>query len=290
MHRRSASSTPHPLLPYAALILSILSFCGGTSFAKRLFPLVGAEGTTAYRVGFSANILLAVVRPWRFGLARPDAWRIVRYGLALGSMNLCFYMALRTLPLGPTIAIEFLGPLSVSLVHARRPVHVAMAGLAVAGLLLLLPLRVGEQALDPVGILFALGAAAGWACYIIFGKRTGHLPAGQAVAFGMATAALLVVPVGMVAAGAALLTPAWLGLGLVAALLSSAIPYSLEMIALKHIPAQSLGVLLSLEPAVGAVAGVLLLGEALAVAQWGAIAMVVAASIGMIMTTTQDAR
>jgi inner membrane transporter RhtA len=157
-----------------------------------------------------------------------------------------------------------------------------MAALAVAGLALLLPLRVGTQALDPVGILFALGAATGWACYIVFGKRTAHLPAGQAVAFGMASAALLVVPIGVAQAGTALLTPAWLGLGLIAALLSSAIPYSLEMIALKHIPAHSLGVLLSLEPAVGAVAGVALLGETLTPAQWGAIAMVMTASIGMI--------
>lgn len=272
----------HRLLPYAALAASITTFCVGTSFAKRLFPLVGAEGTSAYRVGFSAIVLLVVVRPWRFGLTRADAARIVRYGVALGSMNLCFYMALRTLPLGPTIAIEFLGPLAVSLFHARRAVHVAMAALAVAGLALLLPLRVGTQALDPVGILFALGAATGWACYIVFGKRTAHLPAGQAVAFGMASAALLVVPIGVAQAGTALLTPAWLGLGLIAALLSSAIPYSLEMIALKHIPAHSLGVLLSLEPAVGAVAGVALLGETLTPAQWGAIAMVMTASIGMI--------
>jgi inner membrane transporter RhtA len=271
MQSRYPSGPTHRLLPYAALAASITTFCVGTSFAKQLFPLVGAAGTSAYRVGFSALILLAVVRPWRFGLARTDAWRIVRYGLALGTMNLCFYMALRTLPLGPTIAIEFLGPLTVSLLHARRPVHVAMAGLAVAGLALLLPLRVGDRALDPVGIAFALAAAAGWGCYLVFGKRTGHLPAGQAVAFGMATAALL--------------TPAWLGLGLVAALLSSAIPFSLEIVALKHIPAHSLGVLLSLEPAVGAVAGVVLLGETLTVAQWAAIAMVMAASIGMVATS-----
>lgn len=275
----------HRLLPYAALAASITTFCVGTSFAKRLFPLVGAEGTSAYRVGFSAIVLLVVVRPWRFGLTRADAARIVRYGVALGSMNLCFYMALRTLPLGPTIAIEFLGPLAVSLFHARRAVHVAMAALAVAGLALLLPLRVGMQALDPVGILFALGAATGWGCYLVFGKRAGHLPAGQAVAFGMATAALMVVPIGIYHAGALLLTPAWLGLGLIAALLSSAIPFSLEIVALKHIPAHTLGVLLSLEPAVGALAGVLLLGETLTPAQWAAIAMVMAASIGMVATT-----
>ena len=273
------------LLPYAALIAAIVAFCGGTSFAKRLFPLVGAEGTTAYRVGFSALLLLVAMRPWRFALARRDAGRLLCYGLALGAMNLSFYMALRTLPLGPAIAIEFLGPLAVALAHARRVVHVALAGLAVAGLWLLLPVHGGARPLDPVGIGFAFGAATGWACYILAGRRTGHLPAGQAVALGMVAAALLVVPIGIAHAGATLLTPSWLGMGVIAALLSSAIPYSLEMIALQRIPPHSLGVLLSLEPVVGALAGVALLGETLSLTQWGAIAMVVAASIGVIVTT-----
>lgn len=280
-----ARSPVHRIMPYAALAASMLTFCIGTSFAKDLFPLVGAAGTAAYRVGFSAIILILVLRPWRFPLARPDRWKIVRYGAALGTMNLCFYMALRTLPLGLTIAIEFLGPLSVALFHSRRPAHFAMVGLAVAGLLLLLPVQSAGQALDPVGIVFALGAAVGWALYIVFGQKAGHLPGGQAVAFGMATAALVVVPVGIHQAGAALLAPALLGTGLIAAILSSAIPYSLEMVALRHIPANRFGVLLSVEPAVGAVAGVVLLGEYLLAVQWFAIALVIAASIGTILTT-----
>lgn len=272
------------VVPYAALAASIVTFCIGTSLAKRLFPLVGAEGTTAYRVGFSALILLVVMRPWRFALARPDLLKIMRYGAALGTMNLCFYMALRTIPLGLAIAIEFLGPLSVSLLHSRRPIHFAMVGLAVVGLALLLPLHPADHTLDPVGIMFALGAAICWALYIVFGKRTGHLPSGQVVAVGMATAAMMVVPIGIYQAGALLLTPTWLGLGLAAALLSSAIPYSLEMIALKGIPANSLGVLLSVEPAAGAVAGAMLLDEYLTALQWIAIMLVIGASIGMIMT------
>ena len=282
---RSLGPRLHRVLPYAALSASMLIFCIGTSFAKQLFPRIGAEGTSAYRVGFSAILLLLVLRPWRFPLARRDLWTIMRFGAALGTMNLCFYMALRTLPLGLAIAIEFLGPLSVALLHSRRPMHFAMVGLAVAGLLLLLPLRPTAHALDPVGILFALGAATCWALYIVFGKRIGHLPGGQAVALGMATAALLVVPIGIHQAGAVLLTPALLGLGLITAILSSAIPYSLEMVALKHIPANRLGVLLSVEPAVGAVAGAVLLGEYLTGVQWCAIALVISASIGMILAT-----
>jgi inner membrane transporter RhtA len=280
-----AGTTLHRIKPYAALCASILTFCLGTSFAKRLFPLVGAEGTIAYRVGFSALILLAVMRPWRFPLSGPDLRRIMRYGAALGLMNLCFYMALRTIPFGLAMAIEFLGPLTVSLLYSRRPAQYAMVGLAAAGLALLLPWRASDHALDPTGILFALAAALCWALYILFGKRTGHLPAGQAVAFGMATGALLVVPIGIHQAGTLLLTPAWLAMGLGAALLSSAIPYSLEMIALKQIPANSFGILLSIEPAAGAVAGALLLDESLTGRQWGAIACVVLASIGMILST-----
>jgi inner membrane transporter RhtA len=273
------------VLPYAALSGSILAFCLGTSFAKGLFPLVGAAGTTAYRVGFAALILLTVMRPWRSLPGRGDLLKIVRYGVILGTMNLSFYMALRTIPLGLAMAIEFLGPLTVALLHSRRPVHFGMVGLAVAGLLLLLPWRPTDHALDPVGIAFAVGAALCWALYIVFGKRVGHLPAGQTVALGMTAAALVVVPIGISQAGASLLTPAWLGMGLIAALLSSAIPYSLEMVALRSIPANTLGVLLSVEPAVGAIAGAALLGEVLTGGQWFAVALVVAASAGMVLTT-----
>lgn len=275
----------HRFLPYAALLAAILTFCLGTSFAKSLFPLVGAEGTTAYRVGFSALILLAVMRPWRAPVNRRDLLRIVPYGVALGTMNLCFYLSLRTAPLGLAIAIEFLGPLTVSLLYSRRPIQFAMVGLAVAGLLLLLPWRPTDHALDLNGLLFALAAALCWALYIVLGKRTAHLRSGQTVALGMASAAIVVVPIGIHQAGAALLTPGWIFMGLAAALLSSAIPYSLEMVALKAIPASSLGVLLSIEPAVGAIIGATVLRELLTGLQWVAVALVVGASIGMVLTS-----
>lgn len=275
----------HRFLPYAALLAAILTFCLGTSFAKSLFPLVGAEGTTAYRVGFAALILLAVMRPWRTPLDRRSLLRIVPYGVALGTMNLCFYLSLRTIPLGLAIAIEFLGPLAVSLLYSRRSIQFVMVGLAVAGLLLLLPWHPTDHALDPTGMLFALAAALCWALYIVLGKRTAHLPSGQTVALGMVSAAIIVVPIGIHQAGAALLTPGWIVMGLAAALLSSAIPYSLEMVALKSIPASSLGVLLSIEPAVGAIIGATVLGEVLTGLQWFAVALVVGASIGMVLTS-----
>jgi inner membrane transporter RhtA len=208
---------------------------------------------------------------------------VMRYGAVLGLMNLCFYMALRSIPLGLAIAIEFLGPLTVSLMTSRRPAHFAMVGLAAAGLALLLPWQGASQALDPMGVIFGLGAGLFWGLYIIFGKRAAHVPSGQAVSLGMSTAALIVVPIGVVDAGSALLSPALVGMGLATALLSSSIPYTLEMVAMKSIPANRFGVLMSVEPAVGALAGALLLGEHLAGLQWLAVALVVMASVGSVV-------
>ncbi len=278
------AAAPRALIPYAALIGAIVSLCAGTSFAKQLFPLVGAQGATAYRVGFSALLLCLIWRPWRQPLTRDDLGRLALYGAVLGLMNLSFYMAIRTIPLGLAIAIEFIGPLSLALIHARRPIHFVWIALAALGLLLLLPLRDAAHALDPVGVGFAAAAAVCWALYIVLGKRTGHLPAGQSVALGMTTAALIVVPFGLIKAGAALFDPKLLALGLVVAIVSSAIPYSLEMVALRGIPKRSFGVMLSLEPAAGAIAGLLILGEHLAVSQWLAIGLIIAASVGVILT------
>ena len=284
MSRLSASAGLRAALPYVCLVSAMVSLCAGTSFAKSLFPMVGAQGTSAYRVGFSALILCLIWRPWRFPLARKDLIAVASYGAVMGAMNLCFYMALRTIPLGLAIAIEFTGPLSLAMIHARKPIHFLWIALAVAGLALLLPLGDASLNLDPVGVAFAAAAAVFWALYIIAGQRTGHLHGGRSVALGMTTAALVVAPFGLVTAGAALLSPVALGLGLVVAVVSSAIPYSLEMVALRGISKRSFGVMLSLEPAVGALAGLLLLGEQLAPRQWLAIAFVIAASVGTVAT------
>lgn len=283
-----SNQTLKSLTPYAALLGAIVMFCIGSSFAKQLFPLVGAQGTTAYRVGFSALLLLAIWRPWRHPLSRADLTAVALYGAVTGLMNLSFYMALRTIPLGLAIAIEFMGPLSLALIHSRKPIHFLWVGLAALGLLLLLPLKPGAGALDPVGVGFASAAGMFWALYIVLGKRTSHMHAGRAVALGMTAAALIVAPIGLVSAGAALLQPKLLALGLVVAVLSSAIPYSLEMIALKGIPKRSFGVMLSVEPAVGALAGLMMLGERLAPLQWLAIGAIIAASAGTILTTPAE--
>lgn len=273
-----------PLWPYLALLGAMAAFATGSSFAKHLFPLIGAAGTTVYRAGFGAMLLMAMWRPWRRTWSRTELWMVGRYGVVLGLMNLCFYMALRTVPLGLAIAIELLGPLTVALFNSRRAIHFLWVGVAVAGLTLLLPIADVRGALDPVGILFALGAALFWALYIIFGKKVAHLPPGDAVAMGLAFAALAVAPFGLAAQGMALLNAHAVLLGLVVAVLSSALPYSLEMVALRHIPERSFGVILSVEPAIGALAAYLLLGETLTGRQYAALVCVIGAAIGAVLT------
>ncbi|QWT20256.1 EamA family transporter [Bacillus sp. NP157] len=278
MNSRSA-----PWLPALAVLGSVTSLCIGTSFAKKLFPLVGAEGTSALRVGFSALVLVLFWRPWRWPLSRRDAGFVIRYGLTLGVMNLLFYMALRTIPFGLAVAIEFSGPLAVAMWSSRRPVDFLWLGSAIAGLAMLLP--IGQHAtLDPTGVLFALGAAVCWALYILFGKQAGHLHAGHSVSLGLVAASLVVVPFGVAHAGASLLDPAILAAGVGIAIVSSAIPMSLEMMALKRLPSQTFGIMVSLEPAVASLLAMLLLDEHLTAHQWVAIGFIVLASIGSTIT------
>lgn len=274
--------------PFLAVLGSVTALGVGTSWAKHwLFPLVGAQGTTAVRVGLSALVLLGVWRPWRWHLRAGDARAIALYGAALGGMNLLFYLSLRTLPFGLAVAIEFAGPLAVAVYASRRAVDFVWVLLAVTGLGLLLPLgadSLNASALDPVGVAYALGAALLWATYIVFGKRVGHLHGGHAVSLGLLVAAVVVVPLGVVHAGAALLSPAVLGVGLAVAVMSSAIPMSLEMMALKRLPKEAFGIMLSLEPAVAALLAMALLDEHLSVHQWLAMGLIVSASMGTAMT------
>ena len=171
-----SASLLHRFFPFLAVLGSVTALGIGTSWAKHwLFPVVGAQGTTAVRVGFSALLVLLLWRPWRWHLSRADARAVMLYGAALGGMNLMFYMSLRTLPFGLAVAIEFSGPLAVAIWSSRRAVDFVWVALAMAGLGMLLPLGLNGSTLDPVGVLYALGAAVFWALYIVFGKRAGHL-------------------------------------------------------------------------------------------------------------------
>jgi inner membrane transporter RhtA len=270
--------------PGLAILASMVSVNAGAAWAKGLFPVVGSEGLTALRVGLAALLLLAVVRPWRTRVTRLDARNLLVYGLMLGMMNLCIYRAFERIPLGIAVAIEVTGPLAVVILasrHLRDFVWVACAGL---GLWLLLPLREGAAALDPVGVLYALAAAFCWAMYIVFGKRVSTLKGGQAVAWGMLAASLFAVPFGVAHAGAALFTPSMLMGGLAVALLSSALPYTLEMMALARLPQRVFGILVSAGPAIAALAGFFMLNERLTTVQWLAIALVIMASGGAAAT------
>ncbi|MBY6264349.1 EamA family transporter [Azospirillum sp. 412522] len=267
-------------MPLLILLASLLSQYVGAASAKSLFPLVGAEGVTGLRVGLSALMLMAILRPWRSLPGRGDLRNLLVYGVTLGAMNLSIYRAMELIPIGIAIAIEVTGPLAVALLGSRRLKDFLWIACAAAGLALLLPLREASAALNPVGVAYAAAAAFCWALYIVFGKRASSLPGGQAVAWGMLAAASFTVPLGIAHAGAGLLVPAVLLTGLAVAVLSSMVPYLLEMMALRRLPSHVFGLAVSASPAVAALIGFLMLGERLSALQWAAIACIMFASAG----------
>lgn len=272
---------PALLVPIALLVAAMASIPSGAAVAKRVFPVVGAEGVTALRIGIAAALLLLIWRPSLKALKEPV---VLAYGVSLGAMNLLFYQSIARIPLGIAVALEFSGPLAVAMANSRRPADFLWVGLAVAGIGLLLPVGPSVDALDPWGVGLALAAGACWAAYILFGKRAGGQLGPKAVSVGMLIAAVIAVPIGAAHAGAALLAPEILAAGVVVALLSSLVPYSLEMVALTRLPTRTFGVMMSLEPAFAALSGLVLLHEALTPRQWAAIACIMAASIGSAAT------
>lgn len=274
------SSTKDFLIAVVCVILAMVTIQSGASFAKQLFPIVGPEGTTALRLGFSALILCLIFKPWKSLPARGHRLSIVVYGLSLGGMNILFYYAIERIPLGIGVALEFTGPLAVALFSSRRKRDLFWVACAIAGILLLLPDMSSQDSLDPIGVILALAAGACWAAYILFGKKTGTQSSGGAtVALGMTIAALVLVPYGGISQSSAF-TWGIIPLGIGIAILSSALPYTLEMVALRNMPAQVFSIMLSLEPAFAALAGFIILGELLTLWQWLAILLVIIASVG----------
>ncbi len=277
---------PHSLvLSVSLLLVAMVSLQIGAALAKRLFPLVGAAGATSLRLAIAALILLAVWRPWRVRPTPREAGTILVYGLSLGFMNFMFYSSLSRIPLGIAVALEFTGPLALAMATSRRALDFAWIVLAALGLLALLPLGHDSKPLDTLGILLSLGAGACWAIYIVAGQKAGSAHGGQTAAIGTLIGALSIVPIGLAQAGMTLFSPAILPLACAVAVLSSALPYSLEMLALMRLPTRTFGVLMSMEPALGALSGLVLLHETLTAIQWGAIACIMSASAGSAATS-----
>jgi inner membrane transporter RhtA len=271
-------------VPIAALLVAMVCFQLGAALAKELFPIVGAGGTAALRLAIASIILLAVWRPWHLRFTKQQLLTVVVYGVAMGWMNFFFYLALSHIPLGITMALEFTGPLGVALFASRRPRDFLWILLASLGLMALLPLGLGGAPLSAVGVAYALSAGACWALYIVFGRKAGTAHGGQITSLGTVIGACVIVPIGVAHSGPQLFAPVILPLAFGVAVLSSALPYSLEMFAMPRIPTRTFGVLMSLNPALGALAGLIFLGEGLTLLQWTAIASIVAASAGSAAT------
>ena len=255
----------------------------GSAVATTLFDEIGPAGTVFLRTLFAALVLLAIWRP-AAGSLRGTALRdVALFGLVLAGMNLCFYTALERLPLGIAVTFEFTGPLAVAIAASRRPLDAIWVGIAAAGILLLAP-GIGDG-LDGVGVIFALLAGAFWGAYILLSARVGRGPTGTGgLAIAMGLAALVMVPAGVIDGGTGLLEPELIAVGAAVAMLSSAIPYTLELHALRRLAEGTFGVLLSMEPAVAALVGLVFLDQDLLGREIVAIALVVTASAGALST------
>ncbi len=275
--------------PVALLLVSMLSIQFGAALAKTLFPAFGPEGTSLIRLWLAALILAVVWRPWRTKLGAREARAVVAYGAALGGMNFLFYLAIARVPIGLAVAVEFTGPLVVAVLGSRRARDFVWVALAACGVLLVLPIANASAHVDVVGIALAAGAGACWGLYIVTGKTLGQrLPGGTAASLGMMAAAVVVLPFGAAAGLSTLWNPPLWPAAFAMAVLSSAVPYTLEMFALKRLPQKTFGVLMSIEPAMGALSGFVVLGELLTGMQWLAIGCVIAASAGAAFTSSAD--
>lgn len=234
------------LPPVPAVLLSIISVQCGAAIAKSLFPVIGAIGTTSIRIGISAILLLLVYRPNLFQIT-PKQWKlVVPYGLSLGAMNLIFYLAIERIPIALAVTLEFIGPLLVAIIGSKRLIDYCWVLLAATGIVLIAPWS--NNRIDALGVLFALLAGALWAAYIVLGGKISKIMnGGQAVSTGMLFAAILILPFGFYENGLVNLTPKLFGMGIALALLSSAIPFTLEMKALGQLPSRTFSILMSLE-------------------------------------------
>lgn len=275
---------PINIPPLPAVLLAIISVQSGAAIAKGLFPAIGAAGTASLRIGISALILLAVYRP-NLKKITANQWKLViPYGLSLGAMNLIFYLSIERIPIGLAVTLEFIGPLFVAVFGSKRIIDFFWVLLAAAGIVLIAPWS--NNGLDILGVLFALLAGALWAAYIVLGGKISKImKGGDAVTVGMLFGSMLIVPFGILGNGLSNLTPQLLGLGVALALLSSAIPFTLEMKALKQLPARTFSILMSLEPAAASICAFIFLQEYITFNEVLAVIFVIIASAGSTITS-----
>lgn len=271
------------LPPVPAVLLAIISVQCGAAIAKTLFPAIGAAGTASMRIGVSAVILLLTYRP-NLKAITAEQWKIViPYGMALGAMNLIFYLAIERIHIGLAVTLEFIGPLLVAIIGSKRLIDYCWVLLAALGIVLIAPWT--NDRLDILGVIFALLAGALWAAYIVLGGKISKIMnGGQAVSTGMLFAAILILPFGFFENGLTNLTPKLFGMGVALALLSSAIPFTLEMKALGQLPPRTFSILMSLEPAAASVCAFIFLQENLSLYEVLAVICVVIASAGSTLT------
>ncbi len=294
MHTASAASQSRygRALPFAALLVTMVSVQFGAAFSKQLFPLLGVERTTFVRLGLGALLLAPILKPWKMRVPRRQLPLLLAYSAALGAMNLCFYLAVQRIPLGIAVALEFIGPLGLAITMSHRRMDLLWVALAILGLSLLLPVAQvfhrSAQPLDGLGVLFALLAAGLWAAYSLLARRIGNSQGTSIIGLGMAIAALLMLPVAVLHPGTFSITPHLALAALVMALFSSALPFSLEMIALTGMPLRVYGTFTSLEPAMGTLMGLIVLAELPTAGQLLGIAAIVVASLGTALYTTSS--
>ncbi|AIM37499.1 transporter [Sphingobacterium sp. ML3W] len=263
----------------SAALLSMISVQGGASIAKQLFPAIGATGTSVLRIGLSAAFLTIINRP-KFSTFTKQQWNYCAiYGIGIAAMNLIFYLAIQRIPLGLAVTVEFIGPLFLALSLSRKWIDVLWGLLACVGILLIVPWQSND--IDLIGLLLAFLAGIFWAVYIVMGgKVTSVMQGKDAVTTGMLFATLIIIPFAIWDGGVFQLTPILFLKGLGVAILSSALPFSLDLVALKRIPAKTFSILTSLQPAFAALSGLIFLSETLTLMQWTSVACVIIASIG----------
>jgi inner membrane transporter RhtA len=287
MHSQTVASwRQRRVLPFAALLVAIVSVQFGAAFAKQLFPVMGVERATFLRLALGALLLGPVLKPWRMRVRAREWPLLLAYSSVLGGMNLAFYLAVQRIPLGIAVALEFIGPLGLAVSLSHRRIDLLWVALAIIGLLLLLPLSSHGQGVDPVGVMFALAAAALWATYSLLARRIGTQQGTGIIGLAMAIAALMVLPFAAWQPGSITISSHLVIAVLIVAMFSSALPFPLELFALTGMPIRVYGTFTSLEPALGTLMGLLVLRELPSAVQLAGIAAIVAASLGAAVSGT----